>query len=106
MDQGEGKVLEEEEAEELAHADVGPASVHQQEALEVTELGEGVVARHHGLHALLTTDPHANVCRWNPTSGKFIFTYRPTFTVLKMTVSTTTTTKKVYLLCGTFCFNL
>lgn len=30
---GEGKVLVEEVAEETAHAQVGPAAVHQQEAL-------------------------------------------------------------------------
>lgn len=67
MDQREGKVLEEEETEELAHPDVGPASVHQQEALQVAELAEGVVAGHGGLHALLPADPDADVCGW--TSG-------------------------------------
>lgn len=67
MDQGEGKVLEEEETQELAHPDVGPASVHQQEALQVTELSEGVVAGHDGLHPLLTADPHADVCSWRET---------------------------------------
>lgn len=64
MDQGEGEVLEEEETQELAHPDVRPSSVHQQEALQVTELAEGVVAGHGSLHALLATDPHANVCSW------------------------------------------
>lgn len=62
MDQREGKVLEEEEAQELAHPDVGPAAVNQQEALQVAELAEGVVAGHGGLHALLPADAHANVC--------------------------------------------
>lgn len=33
MDEREGKVLEEEETEELAHSNVRPTSVHQQEAL-------------------------------------------------------------------------
>ena len=33
MDQREGKVLEEEEAEKLAHPNVRPTPVHQQEAL-------------------------------------------------------------------------
>lgn len=64
MDQGEGEVLEEEETQELAHSDVGPAAVHQQEALQVTELGEGVVAGHDGLHPLLATDAHPDVSSW------------------------------------------
>lgn len=64
MDQREGKVLEEEVAEELAHSDVGPASVHQQEALEVAKLAEGVVAGHGGLHPLLPADSNADVCGW------------------------------------------
>lgn len=39
--------------------------MHQQEALKVTELGEGVVAGENGLHALLTADADADVssCR-------------------------------------------
>lgn len=53
MDKGEGEVLEEEVAQELAHAKVGPAAVYEQEALQEVELGEGVVAGQHGLHALL-----------------------------------------------------
>lgn len=64
MDEREGKVLEEEETEELAHSDVRPASVHQQEALQVTELAESVVAGHGGLHALLPADSNADVCGW------------------------------------------
>lgn len=64
MDQSEGKVLEEEITQELAHPDVGPASVHQQEALQVTELSEGVVAGHDGLHPLLAADPDTDVCSW------------------------------------------
>ena len=64
VDEREGKVLEEEVAQELAHADVGPAAVHQQEALQVAELGEGVVAGHHRLHALLAGDPHPDVRGW------------------------------------------
>ena len=63
MDEGEGEVLVEKVAEELAHAQVGPAAVHQQEALQVAELGEGVVAGQHGLHALLAGDPHPDVGR-------------------------------------------
>lgn len=64
MDQCEGKVLEEEETQKLAHSDVGPTSVHQQEALQVTELSKGVVAGHDGLHPLLTTDTNTDVCSW------------------------------------------
>ena len=33
MDQGEGKVLVEEVAKELAHADVRPATMYQQEEM-------------------------------------------------------------------------
>lgn len=64
MEQCEGKVLEEEETQKLAHSDVGPTSVHQQEALQVTELSKGVVAGHDGLHPLLTTDTNTDVCSW------------------------------------------
>jgi len=53
VDEGEGEVLVEEVSQELAHAQVGPAAVHQQEALQEAELGEGVVAGRHRLHALL-----------------------------------------------------
>ena len=53
MNEGEGEVLVKEVAQELAHAQVGPAAVHQQEALKEAELGEGVVAGQHGLHPLL-----------------------------------------------------
>lgn len=69
MNQSEREVLEEEEAQELAHSDVGPSAVYQQEALQVTELSEGVVAGHDGLHALLSTDPHTNVCSWRRTQN-------------------------------------
>lgn len=64
VDEGEGEVLVEEVAQELAHPQVGPAAVHQQEALQEAELGEGVIAGQHGLHALLARDPHADVSRW------------------------------------------
>ena len=53
MDEGEGEIFVEEVAQELAHAQVGPAAVHQQEALQEAELCEGVVAGQHGLHAFL-----------------------------------------------------
>lgn len=53
MDEGEGEVFVEEVAQELAHAQVRPTAVHQQEALQETELGKGVIAGQHSLHALL-----------------------------------------------------
>lgn len=43
MHQRKGKVLVKEVAEEVAHAVVRPAAVDQQEALQVAELGEGVI---------------------------------------------------------------
>lgn len=64
MDQSKGKVLEEEVTQELAHSDVGPASVHQQKALQVTELSKGVVAGHDGLHPLLAADTNPDVGSW------------------------------------------
>ena len=63
MDEGEGEVLVEEVAQELAHAQVGPAAVHQQEALQEAKLGKGVVTGRHRLHALLAGDPHPDVGR-------------------------------------------
>ncbi len=53
VDKGEGEVLVEEVAQKLAHPQVGPAAVHQQEALQKAELGERVVAGQYGLHSLL-----------------------------------------------------
>lgn len=71
VDEGEGEVLVEEVAQELAHAQVRPAAVNQQEALQEAELGEGVVAGQHGLHALLTRDAHTDVSRWvSPREGR------------------------------------
>lgn len=65
MHKGVGEVLEKEISQELAHAQVGPAAMHQQEALQVTELREGEVAGQNGLHAFLTTNPDTDVsgCR-------------------------------------------
>lgn len=40
---GEGKVLVEEVAQEVTHAEVGPAAVHQEEPLQVPKLSEGVI---------------------------------------------------------------
>lgn len=64
LHKSEGEILVEEILEELAHAQVGPAAVHQQEALKVTELCEGVVAGEDGLHAFLTADADTNVSSW------------------------------------------
>lgn len=64
MDECEGKVLEEEETEELAHPNVRPSSMHQQEALQVTELTKGIVAGHGSLHPLLAADSNTDVCSW------------------------------------------
>lgn len=64
MDEREGKVLEEEETEELAHPNVRPSSMHQQEALQVTELTKGIVTGHCSLHPLLAADSNTNVCSW------------------------------------------
>lgn len=69
MDQCEGEVLEEEETQKLAHSDVRPTSVHQQEALQITELSKSVVTGHDGLHSLLTTDSHTDVCSWRGQTG-------------------------------------
>ena len=57
----ESEVLVEEVPEELGHAEVGPAPVHQQEALQVPELGQRKVAGQDSLHALLATDAHTDV---------------------------------------------
>lgn len=61
MYQGEGKVLVEEVAQEITHAEVGPASVYQQEPLQVTKLSKGVVWCQNSLHPLLTTDADTDV---------------------------------------------
>ena len=61
---GEGKVLVEEVAEEAAHAQVGPAAMHQQEALQEAELGKGVVTGQHGLYPLLTWDTNSDMSTW------------------------------------------
>lgn len=54
MHHGEGKVLVEEVAEEAAHAEVGPATMDQQEALKEAKLGEGEVTGQDCLDPLLT----------------------------------------------------
>ena len=54
MAEGEGKILVEEVLEELAHAQVGPAPVYQQQPLQEPELCDGEVTGQDGLHAFLT----------------------------------------------------
>lgn len=61
MNKGESEVLVEEVAQELTHAQIGPAAMYQQEALEVTELGEGKVTGENRLHAFLPTNANANM---------------------------------------------
>ena len=58
MAEGECEVFVEEIFEEFAHPEVGPASVDEQEALQVPELRDGEVGREDSLHALHATDPH------------------------------------------------
>ena len=57
----EGEVLVEEVPEELAHAQVRPAPVHEQQPLEEAELRNREVARQHGLQAFLPADADADV---------------------------------------------
>lgn len=64
MHEGEGEVLVEEVAQELAHAQVGPAAMDQQEALQEAELGEREVTGENSLHTLLTTDTHTDMSRY------------------------------------------
>lgn len=61
MHQSEGEILVEEVLEELAHADVGPPSMDQEQALQVTELSKGEVTGQDCLHPLLATDAHPDV---------------------------------------------
>lgn len=63
MNQREGEILVEKVSEKLAHTEIGPAAVYQEEALQVSKLGEGEVTGQHGLHPLLPADPHPNVSR-------------------------------------------
>lgn len=76
MNQCEGEVLVEEVTEEVAHAVVGPAPVDEQEALQVAELGKGIVRGQHRLHALLSTDADTNVCRWGRAETVHTHPYR------------------------------
>lgn len=75
MHQGEGKILIEEVLEELAHADVGPPPVDQEQALQVAELCEGEVTGQDCLHPLLATDANPDVGSCNKRIDHVI-TYR------------------------------
>ena len=68
--QGEGKVFVEEVTEELAHSQVGPATVHQQQTFQVAELRNGEVTGQHSLHTLHTTDTNTNMCSCNRNTQK------------------------------------
>ena len=61
MTECEGKVLVEEVLEELAHAQVRPSTVHEQQALEKAELSDRKVAGEDSLQTFLTADAHADV---------------------------------------------
>ncbi len=61
---GEGHVLVERVQNQHADALVRPTTVHQQEFLKESELGNRIVTGQHGLHTLLTTDTNTyNVVR-------------------------------------------
>lgn len=65
MAECEGEILVEKVLEELAHPQVRPAPVHQQETLEESELSDGVIRCQHSLHALLTGYTNPNVRHWH-----------------------------------------
>ena len=53
------QVLVEEEQDHAGDAGIGPAAVHQQQGLQVAELGNAEVAAHHSLHAFLPADTYS-----------------------------------------------
>ena len=59
--QGEGEVLVEEVFEELAHPQVRPTAVNQQQALNEAELRDGVIGGEDGLHTFLAGDSDADM---------------------------------------------
>ena len=63
----ERKVLVEEILKELAHAEVGPATVDEQQPLEVRKPSQSKVACEDGLLTFLTTDTYTNVGGWTQT---------------------------------------
>ena len=61
MAESKCKVLVEEILEELAHANVRPSAVDQQQTFEEAELSQSVITSHHCLHAFLAADADTNV---------------------------------------------
>ncbi len=47
------KILVEEITQEFRHSEIGPPSVHQQQALQISELADTVVRRQYCLHPFL-----------------------------------------------------
>ena len=54
-------VLVEEVGQELGDAQVGPATVNEEQALQVSKLSNGVVARKDRLHTFLAVYANADV---------------------------------------------
>lgn len=69
--QREGKVLVEEIAQEITHAEVGPASVHQQEPPQEPKLSKRVIWCQNRLHPLLTADADTDVSSWGRNTQYF-----------------------------------
>lgn len=61
MNQSKRKVLVKEVSQELAHPDVRPPAMHQQQSLQVSELSKGIVTWHDSLHAFLSTYSNTDV---------------------------------------------
>lgn len=61
VNQSKGKVFVKEVSQELAHPDVGPAPMDQQQSLQISELSKGIVTRHDCLHSFLSTYSDTNV---------------------------------------------
>ena len=64
MTECESKVLVEEVPQELAHAQVGPAAMHKEEALQEAELCDTVITCQDSLHAFHATDTHTYMSSW------------------------------------------
>ena len=65
--QSEREILVEEILKELAHAEVRPSAVDEQQSFEVGEPSKSKVTREDRLLALLATDTHANVSGYTQT---------------------------------------
>ena len=57
--EAEQEIFVKEEQDHAGDTGIGPAAMHQQESLQVPELGNAEVAAHHSLHAFLTTNAHS-----------------------------------------------